>query len=446
MAFRPDSYRRYVASIQYHGLSFAGAQYLGSDIEQPHPRQNKVKSSVLGRLRHAIHCFVGGGVMQDDPSSTIDYEQEDNDFVGGFDRETNGTMKQQLPLETFPKFENVRISSRTDRGVHAIKNTIHFDLRKDIAERRSLQDIHYGINFYLNPYNIYQEQQRKTQSRKRRLQQRSSSRTSTSSGCSCHDCHGIVDPYQHMDRKDRASHVIRNELRLLRIQEAPRFMPNPMGHLYQQPDVVDWHVRFSAISRTYVYRILQIQNHRSQPSPRPQNGYDDEENHHNHRTQSSTDWNGTFEWDRCWHIPGPPLNVSAMQEAAAAMIGTHDFSNFRVANCQRKSPIVTVNDISLHCEPYHGFLWTTVSQQQQQPESSSTPQLPPACSMITIRFHANSFLYRQVRLMTGTLVEIGRGKNMDIVREFLKGTRKATHMAPAHGLFLVDVQHVGVDL
>jgi tRNA pseudouridine38-40 synthase len=418
MALRSDSYRRYVASIQYHGLSFAGAQYLGCNREQNNPKKTLLgmKSSVLGRLRHAIHCFVGGGGV-----SMMDFEQEDNE--GGSD-DAIGTDQEEA---AFPKFENLRISSRTDRGVHAIKNTIHFDLRTDIAERRSLQNIHHGINYYLNPYNIYLEQRRKTQTKKRRLQSSSSSWTP----CSCRACHNLDETFQHLDQKDRMMHVIRNDLRVLRIQEAPRFLPNPLGPHYQKPNVVDWHVRFSAISRTYVYRILQIPNHdTNQDPPKTYHGYD--------TIQSTTDWNGTFEWDRCWHIRGPPLNVPAMQEAAAAMIGTHDFTNFRIVNCQRKSPIVTMNDIRIHSEPYYGFVWNHYMSQQQQN--------PPPCQLITIRFCANSFLYRQVRLMVGTLVEIGRGKKMDVVREFLQGTRKATHMAPAHGLFLVDVQHVGVDL
>jgi len=183
-------------------------------------------------------------------------------------------------------------------------------------------------------------------------------------------------------------------------------MPNP---LYaqdddDQPPFVGWNARFSATQRTYVYRILQPQLKESL-------------------------YGVPFEWDRSWRIK-ESLHVEKMNEAATHLVGTHDFSSFRGAQCQRASPIVTVKDIGVTCRPFHPLV------------PSTSVEIP--LGLVSILVTGESFVYRQVRNMVGCLVHVGLGKMDPHEVPTLLAARdrsKAPTMAPAHGLFLVDVQH-----
>ena len=115
-----------------------------------------------------------------------------------------------------------------------------------------------------------------------------------------------------------------------------------------------------------------------------------------------------------------PLNVIDMQEAAHNLVGQHDFTSFRAAGCKRFSPVVAIQDIHMGI-----------------PTDNST-------QLVTIAITGNSFLYRQVRNMVGCLVTVGKGEVApQEVKDILerKSRRFAPVMAPAHELFLVDVQH-----
>ncbi|KAG7976924.1 hypothetical protein I3843_05G004500 [Carya illinoinensis] len=79
----------------------------------------------------------------------------------------------------------------------------------------------------------------------------------------------------------------------------------------------DFHARFKAQERTYFYRLL------SGPEPL-----------------------STFERDRAWHVP-EELDILAMQEACKILVGHHDFSSFRAAGCQAKSPIRTLDELTV---------------------------------------------------------------------------------------------------
>ena len=90
----------------------------------------------------------------------------------------------------------------------------------------------------------------------------------------------------------------------------------------------DFHARIDATARHYKYRIL---NRRAPP---------------------------TIDFGRVWHIPRR-LNVEEMADAASALIGKHDFTSFRAAACQAKSPVKTLTDLriskvedEIHIEAY----------------------------------------------------------------------------------------------
>jgi tRNA pseudouridine38-40 synthase len=177
-----------------------------------------------------------------------------------------------------------------------------------------------------------------------------------------------------------------------------------------QPALIDWNARFSATQRSYAYRIFH------QPSYEDYNGI-------------------PFEWDRSWVLrDSNPLNIEDMREAALYMTGTHDFTSFRGKSCQRASPVVSMKHIVVKSQPEGAFGLGELFRLQSFSESK----------LVTIGIVGDSFLYRQVRNMVGCLVSVGRGKLeptkvCDILAE--RDRTKAPSMAPAHGLYLVDVQH-----
>lgn len=147
----------------------------------------------------------------------------------------------------------------------------------------------------------------------------------------------------------------------------------------------DFHARFSAYARQYQYFIY---NHDIAP--------------------------GILNGCITWHYP--KLDVSLMQEAANAFIGEHDFSSFRAAECQAKSPIRTVHDIEI---TRYGHL-------------------------ICITLSANAFLHNMVRIMTGVLMEIGKGRQpVSWASEVLAAkSRKCSGVtASPQGLYLTAVSY-----
>jgi tRNA pseudouridine38-40 synthase len=147
----------------------------------------------------------------------------------------------------------------------------------------------------------------------------------------------------------------------------------------------DFHARFSATSRHYMFRIL---NRRAPP---------------------------TIEISKVWHVP-VHLNADAMHEAAQHLVGHHDFSTFRDVQCQAKSPMKTIDRF----------------------------QVMRFDEMIEVHVEARSFLHQQVRSMTGSLKKVGDGrwKPIDVKRALEAKNRTACGpVAPPEGLYLVSVQY-----
>lgn len=117
-----------------------------------------------------------------------------------------------------------------------------------------------------------------------------------------------------------------------------------------------------------------------------------------------------------WHLKGRPLDVTAIGEALPSLIGQHDYTSFRAARCSAKSSIRTINDGRV-----------------QVLEDGE----------IQIEFEGHGFLRHQVRIMVGTLVDVGRGRISPArVAEILGAQDRslAGRTAPAHGLTLVSVE------
>ena len=116
---------------------------------------------------------------------------------------------------------------------------------------------------------------------------------------------------------------------------------------------------------------------------------------------------------RAWFVP-VALDAAAMDAAAGTLIGKHDFSSFRAAECQAKSPVKTLDRL-------------TVTRRGEE---------------ITVEAEARSFLHHQVRNMVGTLKLVGECKwTAEQVAEALAqcDRRAAGPTAPAEGLYLVSV-------
>lgn len=161
--------------------------------------------------------------------------------------------------------------------------------------------------------------------------------------------------------------------------------PHPVTVRDITPTSDDFHARFSARQRTYLYLI---QNTRFPPA---------------------------LDRNRVWWFPRP-LDTDKMQEAANLLIGKHDFSTFRAAQCQAKSPLKTMDAINI---TRHN-------------------------DRVEIRISARSFLYHQVRNITGSLVYVGCGKwtVADFKRAFDACDRKqGGETAPAEGLYFVGVTY-----
>ena len=179
----------------------------------------------------------------------------------------------------------------------------------------------------------------------------------------------------HVDvMKSLTAHRLREGLNAL-------VRPHPISVLAVEPVADDWHARFSCIGRRYLYRIL---NRRAPPA---------------------------LDAGRVWHI-ALPLDAEAMREGAKPLVGRHDFTTFRSAQCQSDSPVKTLDSLD-------------VSQVGEE---------------IHVSAAARSFLHHQVRSMVGCLAMVGRGQwQPEDMKKALEARDRAAlgFNAPPEGLYFV---------
>ena len=161
--------------------------------------------------------------------------------------------------------------------------------------------------------------------------------------------------------------------------------PLPISILESKKVNNDFHARFSAKLRFYEYLII---NRRSPL---------------------------TFNKKQVWCI-FKKLDIIKIKEAIPYFIGKHDFNAFRSIDCQSSSSIKTINNFSLeHNE-----------------------------ELLKFSISAKSFLHSQVRIIVGTLIEVGKGKiPPEEILKILesKDRSKAGATAPAHGLYLLKIDY-----
>ncbi|MGE0046664.1 MAG: tRNA pseudouridine(38-40) synthase TruA [Hyphomonadaceae bacterium] len=161
--------------------------------------------------------------------------------------------------------------------------------------------------------------------------------------------------------------------------------PHAIAVLKAEDARADFHARFDAVRRVYLYRIV------------------------NRRADL------TLERGHAWRVP-QRLDHDAMHAAAQALVGQHDFTTFRDSQCQAKSPVKTLD----RCDVMR------------------------AGEAVEIVCEARSFLHRQVRSMVGSLVEVGLGKwSPRGLADALKAADRARcgPVAPPDGLYLVRVDY-----
>jgi tRNA pseudouridine38-40 synthase len=171
------------------------------------------------------------------------------------------------------------------------------------------------------------------------------------------------------------------------------FLPGLNQHIGNKPITIlkinktskDFHSRFDAKKRTYKYIIINRQ------SPL------------------------TLQKNKAWHIR-KKLDVGQMKKGAKILLGTHDFSTFRASSCGARSPIKTMEKISIKKNK----------------------------DKIILKFSSKSFLQQQVRSMVGCIKYLGDGKwNVDNFKKSFKSKNrlKCAPPAPACGLYLINVKY-----
>jgi len=183
----------------------------------------------------------------------------------------------------------------------------------------------------------------------------------------------------HIDlAKDWETEVVRDAVNA-------HLRPNPIAILAVDKVADDFDARFSAVKRHYYYRII------------------------------SRRADLALERHRAWRVPRP-LDAAAMHDAAQRLIGMHDFTTFRAAECQAKSPMKTLDRLDVVAHD----------------------------GEVRVYASARSFLHHQVRSMVGSLVHVGDGKwNADNMSRILEARDRTAcgPVAPADGLYLAQVDY-----
>jgi tRNA pseudouridine38-40 synthase len=200
--------------------------------------------------------------------------------------------------------------------------------------------------------------------------------------------HGAGRTDAGVHARGQVAHVdLAREWRGDRLRDAlnAHLKPLPIAILAAEKVPPDFEARFSATARHYAYRIL---NRRAPP---------------------------TLERDHVWHV-ARQIDSDAMDVAAKSLLGRHDFSTFRAAECQANTAVRTLDRLDV----------------------------VRAGDLIEIHASARSFLHHQVRSIVGSLEHVGSGKwraaDLEAARD-ARNRARCGMVAPARGLFLIRVEY-----
>lgn len=194
---------------------------------------------------------------------------------------------------------------------------------------------------------------------------------------------------------DRIALVVNNALCRC---ERGSFAASPIRIVSAEEKPCGFHARFDAKGKKYIYRI---------------------------RNSVSND---VFSRNYIYHVD-KPLDTAAMKHAAEMLKGTHDFKSFEASGgTPRETTVRTIFDIDIK----------TFEAENKDEKSLFTEK------SLEIHVSGDGFLYNMVRIITGTLVDIGSGKlPAPYMREILeaKDRQQAGHTAPPQGLYLAEVYY-----
>jgi len=377
--------------MQYLGPSFCGWQMQSSAIPFTLKGKNK-KPSIDGVLNAALRSFAGDG-----------------------------------------NFMNLKISSRTDAGVHAFRNTLQVDIRPrnhEVMENYASGNVLKGLNYHLENY-----------SSKKDLRIKEVSRCSFGAIVNDGGIPGTGEPY-FFDVKSMAS----SRTYSYRIFYNSR-PTTSVGREFPQPGSVHCHVdsfnrRHLSSGGDSACDDRNTGGDYSGAAPGRMFKPDAKEVSVAGRRPGDHS-SAIFTRRSAWDVPAA-LDVSAMQEAAHLLVGVHDFTTFRSARCDSVTPFRDVMDIRVESvsPPFGDF-----SSEGKVISSREHLQLNHK-ELVVVTITASSFVRRMVRNIVSALVHVGRGKISpcrieDLLnmrdREVL--TREGCEPAPAHGLYLMRVNY-----
>ena len=171
------------------------------------------------------------------------------------------------------------------------------------------------------------------------------------------------------------------------LKELNHYLPKDIRVLTIEECSLRFHSRLNAVSKTYQYRI------------------------------DTSAYGNLFLRNTTHHI-ATPLRVEDMKKGATCLLGTHDYKSFCSNKRMKKSTVRIITSIDIAYDP--------------------------AQELLTLTYSGNGFLYNMVRILSGTLIEIGLGmRDAEEIPSILTGCNRglAGHTAPAQGLFLMRVDY-----
>lgn len=207
---------------------------------------------------------------------------------------------------------------------------------------------------------------------------------------------------------DRIARVVNNALCG---HEKGSFAISPVRITSAEEMPADFHARFDCKGKKYVYRI------------------------------ANTETVDIFKRNYVYHVDRP-LDVESMRYAAESLKGTHDFKSFESSGGNpRETTVRTIFDIGVNCRRPDG----DISEKPHEMSKEMPDEMPQE---IEIFVAGDGFLYNMVRIITGTLVDIGQGKTApgdikDIIEA--KDRTAAGHTAPPYGLYLAEVYYEDIE-
>lgn len=312
-------------------------------------------------------------------------------------------------------FKNFQVSSRTDAGVHAIRNVFTVDcLRKNGIHDYTAESLVGGLNFYLS-------KQKKG------------------------DGDESIDEDTEFETI-RQSYRNKGILRSVVVTDVKKVSN-------------DFDARMAATARTYDYHII---------APTVSS--------FEHRREASKGKDGTvysldsllaerflFYQHRAWCLPFP-VHARSMQEGGSYLVGEHDFSTFRNSGCQSQSPIRQIHRLDVTSRRITIANDVVSALELPRPPSfhhhagglSSSLENDDDFQLITVSITANSFLLRMVRNIVGALVTVGRSgrkggeqevhpHDVSTMLEWRQRHMLKVKPAPAEGLYLRNVHYEELD-